>query len=77
MLGRCGASGGTVGYKWVFNNNIVLDLSTAIGKRIGNRYEKDDNSNLNLDVLSAPNLDYMLRLGIGYRFGGGNKKTLD
>lgn len=69
--------GGSVGYKWVFNNNIVLDLSTAIGKRIGNRYEQDDNSNLNLDVLAAPNFDYMLRLGIGYRFGGRDKKISD
>jgi Protein of unknown function (DUF3575) len=66
--------GGSVGYKWVFNNNIVLDFSGAIGKRIGNKYEDTNNNNLNFGILVPPNVDYMLRLGIGYRFSFNFKK---
>jgi Protein of unknown function (DUF3575) len=66
-----------VGYKWVLTRNFVFDFTTGYGKKLSSRFEKVGNSNTNLDNFSALDFDYMLRLGIGYRFGGGNKERFD
>ena len=68
------AFGLAVGYKWVLSRNFVFDFSTGIGKKIRNTYENIGNSNFNLDNVKPSDLDYVLRLGIGYRFSVNQKE---
>ena len=58
----------TLGYKWVLKHNIVLDFATGIGRKVTDTYENTGSSTVNLDKISESDLDYVLRLGIGYRF---------
>lgn len=56
------------GYKWLPTRHLVLDFTAGTSKRLAEKYENTGNSILNLDNISEPDFDYMLRLGIGYRF---------
>jgi Protein of unknown function (DUF3575) len=67
-------AGGVFGYKWVVNNNFILDFATGVGKKVENKYKNTNSSSLNLDKISDTDVDYMLRLGIGYRFSSNLKK---
>lgn len=59
-----------IGQKWVSRKNIVFELAFGVGRAFINDV-KDDNGDItdfNFDV------DFMGRLAVGYRFGGGKDK---
>ena len=66
------AIGLIVGQKWVSDNNIVFGIDAGVGRNIMNRfnYEEEDNATVDLAAFPFLNLDAILRVSVGYRFGG-------
>ena len=61
------------GYKWVSSQNIVFDLGTGIGRKVFDKYTLDG-GNTNTANIPLLNIDFYIRFGVGYRFGGGSKR---
>lgn len=59
------------GWKWVSDSNILFELDFGAGRNFVNRTTFDDeaNSSIGFDDITGGNIDVMLRLIVGYRFG--------
>ncbi|MEM0994303.1 MAG: DUF3575 domain-containing protein [Bacteroidota bacterium] len=66
------ALGVLVGQKWVSDNNITFGVDLGIGRSLINRINLEDEESATVDFASVPffNFDGILRVSIGYRFGG-------
>jgi hypothetical protein len=67
------AGGFAIGQKWVSRNNIVFELGTGIGRNIVSKVTSGTGT-VNLAAVPLLNIDFFLRLDVGYRFGGVGKK---
>ncbi|MEY4903672.1 MAG: hypothetical protein RLZZ292_1487 [Bacteroidota bacterium] len=70
------AIGFALGYKWVSNGNFMLETTAGFGRKLLNKYEDKDDPTNTVDLSGIPlaNWDALLRITVGYRFGGGSKK---
>jgi hypothetical protein len=68
------ALGFLVSQKWVSDNNLVFGIDAGLGRTISNRYKYDNENQSSVDLAALPflNFDGILRLSVGYRFGGNN-----
>jgi hypothetical protein len=58
------------GHKWVSRKNIVFELGLGIGRNFVSKYEYEDGTEANTDDIPLLEIDIILRLSLGYRFGG-------
>lgn len=60
-----------LGYKWVSSQNVVFEITGGLGRKATNRFTIEQGS---ADLRSFPflKLDGLLRINVGYRFGGGS-----
>ena len=62
------AGGIGVGYKWVFDKGIVLDINFGVGNPLSEKRTFNTGDGTGFDIKFG--IDFVSKLGIGYRFGG-------